>query len=128
MSDQKVASTEFQQNAGYYLDKSVSDGPVYITRYSRTRNVLMSEDEFIRLKSYEALVEGRLENNTRLKLPAKPEDITREDYEQWEADFHEAMKNGTPEEDAFFQNRRDKKLGVGLDESGNLVREIDRIP
>ena len=32
-----------------------------------------------------------------------------------------------PNEEAFFEERRRKGLGVGLDENGNLISERDRV-
>lgn len=32
-----------------------------------------------------------------------------------------------PNEEAFFEERRRKGLGVGLDENGNLISECDRV-
>lgn len=41
-------------------------------------------------------------------------------------DFVRKMTVPTPEEIAFFEERKRKGLGVGLDENGNLIRETDR--
>lgn len=41
-------------------------------------------------------------------------------------DFVKKMTVPTPEEIAFFEERKRKGLGVGLDENGNLIRETDR--
>jgi prevent-host-death family protein len=50
MSDIIVASTEFQNNAGLYMEKAAK-APVFITKHRRTARVLIDIDEYNRLKA-----------------------------------------------------------------------------
>jgi len=50
-------------------------------------------------------------------------DLTDEEKDVWLDSFVEQMGQPSPDETAFFARRRRLGLGVGLDESGNLVRE-----
>ncbi len=45
----EVASTEFQNKAGLYFEKSARE-PVFITRYNRLARVLIDIKEYERLK------------------------------------------------------------------------------
>ena len=47
--------------------------------------------------------------------------LTDEEKDVWLDSFTAAMAQPSPEEEAFFKNRRQLGLGVGLDASGNLV-------
>lgn len=47
-----VTSTEFQQQAGLYIEKA-GKSPVFITRYNRPVRVLIDIDEYTRLKQYD---------------------------------------------------------------------------
>jgi prevent-host-death family protein len=44
-----VPSAEFQRNIGLYQDKALSE-PVFVTRNGRERTVLISVEEYTRLK------------------------------------------------------------------------------
>jgi prevent-host-death family protein len=50
MSETTVASTEFKNRAGLYMEKS-GKNPVFITRHNRTVRVLIDIDEYARLKA-----------------------------------------------------------------------------
>ena len=50
MPDIIVASTEFQNRAGRYMEQS-GKNPVFITRHNRTVRVLLDIDEYERLKA-----------------------------------------------------------------------------
>lgn len=50
MADIIVASTEFQNRAGLYMDKA-GKNPVFITKHSRRVRVLIDIDEYERLKA-----------------------------------------------------------------------------
>jgi len=50
MADIIVASTEFQNRAGLYMDKA-GKNPVFITRHNRRVRVLLDIDEYERLKA-----------------------------------------------------------------------------
>lgn len=45
----RVSSTEFQKNAGHYSDVALTQ-PVTVTRNGRDRTVVISADEYHRLK------------------------------------------------------------------------------
>ncbi|MHA6721208.1 ParD-like family protein [Sphingomonas sp. RS6] len=49
--------------------------------------------------------------------------LTDEEKDVWLDSFVEKMGQPSPEEEAFYTQRRQHGLGVGLDEGGNLVRE-----
>jgi prevent-host-death family protein len=73
MSMITVSSAEFQRNFGLYQDKALTE-PVAITRNGRERVVMVSADEYRRLKhrSREALPVGAL-NDADLEAIAKAE-------------------------------------------------------
>lgn len=50
MASLTVASTEFQNRAGRYLDEAAKN-PVFITRHSRPVRVLLDIEEYKRLKA-----------------------------------------------------------------------------
>lgn len=50
MSDITVASTEFQNRAGLYMEQS-GKNPVFITRHNRPVRVLIDIEEYERLKA-----------------------------------------------------------------------------
>jgi prevent-host-death family protein len=50
MSEITVASTEFQNRAGLYMEQSAKS-PVFITKHSRPVRVLIDIDEYERLKA-----------------------------------------------------------------------------
>ena len=54
--------------------------------------------------------------------------LSDEEHAVWVAKFIEKMGEATPEEDAFFAERRKLGLGVGLDSTGKLVRAADLLP
>ena len=45
----RVSSTEFQKNAGHYQDLALAE-PVTVTRHGRDKIVVLSADEYQRLK------------------------------------------------------------------------------
>lgn len=51
-----------------------------------------------------------------------------EEHAVWIEKFIEKMSKATPEEEAFFAERRKLGLGVGLDRTGKLVRAADLLP
>lgn len=51
-----------------------------------------------------------------------------EEHAAWLEKFIEKMSEATPEEEAFFAERRNLGLGVGLDRTGKLVRAADLLP
>lgn len=55
MGDITVASTEFQNHAGLYMDQAAK-GPVFITKHNRPNRVLMDIDEYNRLKARDTRV------------------------------------------------------------------------
>lgn len=63
-----VSSAEFQKNVGYYQDRALIE-PVLLTRNGRERLVLLSADEFKRLKRRDREV-LRLEDFTDADLEA----------------------------------------------------------
>ena len=44
-----IPAAEFQRNIGLYQDKALSE-PVFVTRNGRERTVLISVEEYVRLK------------------------------------------------------------------------------
>lgn len=50
MAELTVASTEFQNRAGLYIEKAAK-APVFITKHSRRVRVLLDIDEYERLKA-----------------------------------------------------------------------------
>jgi prevent-host-death family protein len=50
MADITVASTEFQNRAGLYIEQSAK-APVFITKHTRPVRVLLDIDEYERLKA-----------------------------------------------------------------------------
>jgi prevent-host-death family protein len=50
MSNNTVASTEFQNRAGLYIEQS-GKAPVFITKHNRPVRVLLDIDEYERLKA-----------------------------------------------------------------------------
>lgn len=85
MSDQvKVSSAEFQKNIGRYQDVALVQ-PVTITRNGRERTVLMSAEEYHRLKRRDREVLG-LDDFTEADLAAirasePPAEAARYDHE-----------------------------------------------
>lgn len=61
-----------------------------------------------------------------LQASLAPEDLTEEEHAVWLTAFGEAMAEPGETSEAFFAKRRQLGLGVGLDESGEIVREADR--
>ncbi len=61
-----VSSTDFQRNPGPYQDTAMRE-PVTITAYGRDRLVLLSAEEYKRLKRIDDILSGRLK-------PASPDD------------------------------------------------------
>ncbi|MFY0616927.1 MULTISPECIES: hypothetical protein [Roseobacteraceae] len=54
-----------------------------------------------------------------------PVDLTPEESEIWSVAFAEMMSKPSIESVAFFNDRRARGLGVGLDADGNLVCQRD---
>ncbi len=52
MDQDNVSSTDFQNRAGLYIEKSAKT-PVFITKFSRPVRVLLDIDEYERLKKYD---------------------------------------------------------------------------
>jgi len=80
-----VSSAEFQRNFGTYQDKALTE-PVAITRNGRERLVVVSAEEYRRLKRrarevlpVEALSDDELEAIRRTQTPAREQE-TSEDY------------------------------------------------
>jgi prevent-host-death family protein len=61
MSDITVASTEFQNRAGLYMDQAAKS-PVFITKHNRPTRVLLDIDEYTRLKARDTRVTIRSED------------------------------------------------------------------
>lgn len=55
MTDIVVASTEFQNRAGLYMEQAAKT-PVFITKHNRPNRVLLDIDEYNRLKSRDTRV------------------------------------------------------------------------
>ncbi|KAA9007785.1 hypothetical protein [Histidinibacterium aquaticum] len=53
-------------------------------------------------------------------------ELTAEEFAAWEERFTELMGQPSPEELAFFEERRRSGLGVGLDADGKLVHGTSR--
>ncbi len=58
-----------------------------------------------------------------LSAELEVEKLTPEEHSVWSEKFAEAMDQPSPEEEAFFENRRKFGLGVGLDDDGAIVRQ-----
>jgi hypothetical protein len=54
---------------------------------------------------------------------ASPDSLTGYEQELFFDLFSDSMEEVTPEQTAFFANRRKMGVGVGLDEDGNLVKQ-----
>jgi prevent-host-death family protein len=50
--EKNISSTEFQNQAGRYIDLSAK-GPIFITKYKRPVRVLLDIEEYERLKKYD---------------------------------------------------------------------------
>ncbi len=61
-----------------------------------------------------------------LDASLSPDQLSAEEHEVWLAAFAEKMAEPGETARAFFARRRQLGLGVGLDESGNLVRASDK--
>lgn len=61
-----------------------------------------------------------------LEASLAPEELSAEEHEVWLADFSEKMAEPSDQEKAFFERRRKLGLGVGLSDSGDLVRASDK--
>lgn len=51
--------------------------------------------------------------------------LSEEEKDVWTASFLDLMNEPGEGEEAFYERRRELGLGVGLDESGTLVRGVD---
>lgn len=60
-----------------------------------------------------------------LKAEISPDDLGPEERDGYIDALLETVSTPTPEQVRFFQDRRDRQLGVGLDDNGNLVGLID---
>lgn len=58
-----------------------------------------------------------------LEAALSPDELTAEEQEVWFAEFADEMAEPGEAELAFFARRRQLGLGVGLSDSGELVRE-----
>ena len=70
MENKCVTSTDFQNRAGLYIEKSAKM-PVFITKHSRPVRVLIDIDEYERLKEYdtrEALYPHELSHELKIEL------------------------------------------------------------
>ncbi|WP_404378629.1 DUF29 family protein [Caenispirillum salinarum] len=72
-----------------------------------------------------AIVGGRL--RAALAGRASPDELTPEEHAAWLEAFSKKMSEPTPEEEAYFAERRRRGVGVGLDEAGRLIRASDRL-
>jgi prevent-host-death family protein len=81
-----VSSAEFQKNIGRYQDVALTQ-PVTITRNGRERTVMISADEYRRLKRRDREVLG-LDDFTRADLEA----IRRAEAPQETASFDDELK------------------------------------
>lgn len=55
-----------------------------------------------------------------------PDDLTSDEFAVWLEAFGAKMSKPTPEEEAFFAERRRRGLGIGITKDGRLVRAKDR--
>ncbi len=51
-------------------------------------------------------------------------DLTGVEQDVWIAGVADAMKEPTPKEIAFFEERRQRGVGVGMNENGDIVRQL----
>lgn len=58
-----------------------------------------------------------------LEAALPPEALTAEEHEAWLDAFADKMAEPGPEEQAFFARRRQLGRGVGLSDTGEIVRE-----
>jgi prevent-host-death family protein len=79
-----VAASEFQRNIGVYQDRALTE-PVIVTRNGRERTVLLSAEEFRRLKqrdrevlAVEDLSDGDLAAIAAAKVPAEYDHLDAE--------------------------------------------------
>ncbi|ESQ82479.1 type II toxin-antitoxin system prevent-host-death family antitoxin [Asticcacaulis benevestitus] len=84
MTEFTVASTEFQNRAGVYIERAAKD-PVFITKHSRPVRVLLDIDEYRKLRrNYrEALYASELSDDhlqaiLTVELPAEAEALNHE--------------------------------------------------
>lgn len=63
--------------------------------------------------------------NAVLAGQAPTADLSDQEHAVWLEKFIEKMGEATPEEEAFFAERRKLGRGVGLDRTGRLVRAAD---
>ncbi len=52
------------------------------------------------------------------------DDLTGVEQDVWMAGVADAMKEPTPKELAFFDERRQRGVGVGMNENGDIVRQL----
>lgn len=72
MDNNHISASDFQNRAGYFMDRA-GKAPIYITRYNRPIRVLVDIDEYERLKRFD----------TRLSLhPHELSDEIKEVLEQ----------------------------------------------
>lgn len=72
-------------------------------------------------------VGDQLPEAVQLALEGKkaPEDLTEDEFEVWSGAFSDMMSKSSAESVAFFNDRRTRGLGVGLDADGKLVYQLD---
>ncbi len=56
-----------------------------------------------------------------LSAEISPDELSAEEGEVYLDEFMETLSQVTPEQEAFFADRRKKGLGVGMDENDNIV-------
>ncbi len=82
---EQVTATEYQQNVGLYFDRATAR-PLKITKHGRASHVLLSADEYERLKSYDTrehihsrdLDDGFIEELKAAKMDSKHNDLNAE--------------------------------------------------
>lgn len=70
---------------------------------------------------------GDMNENVERALRAEisPDDLTNDQGDIWFESLTDKLGNFTPEAFAYFEERKKKGLGVGLDKDGNLVHQRD---
>ena len=60
-----------------------------------------------------------------LKGLISPDDLTDDQQEEYLDGLADGYWKASPTADAFFEDRRQRGLGVGMDEAGNIVYQAD---
>lgn len=58
-----------------------------------------------------------------LKGLVAPMDLTDDEQEQYFERFDELLSKPSPTANAFFKDRQEQGLGVGMDETGNIIEQ-----